>query len=259
MQYIIEQTGKYTLELNLNTKHIGVAVSGGADSAMILWMLCNIITRDKLDIEVSTYRTVHTIRSWQVKYSDQVIKFIKESFPDIKWGKTLTESPEDGSIKSYIDSQGCMHRKLRMEHNDMVTYSGVTLNPPAEEGKKIWRFMWKDRAPNRDWETRDSWLSGTNVKMKHGYECKPFCVYDKRAVLAFYKKYNLLDTLLPLTRTCEGWSEWTNNFTTECKQCWWCIERNWAIADARGIKNWDASKAGFATSYPLPIDNPDYV
>jgi hypothetical protein len=256
MQYTIEQTEKYTLNLNLNADHICIGLSGGADSAILLWILCNIITRDKLDIGVSVYRVVNPERPWHEIRSNMVMEFIKKDFPEIVWEDIITEKPDSLDNNEYVDLQGKSSHALRMKYKSMVSYSGVTLNPTNEIGELIWKDIWKDRSPNRNHERYKHWLPEVNKKVAYGMECKPFCIYDKRAVLAFYKKYDLLDTLLPITRTCEGWKEWTNNFTEECKQCWWCLERNWAIADARGIKNWDPVEAGFHNTFPMPKPNP---
>lgn len=252
----LDETGKYKIKLNLTTKNVGVFLSGGADSAIILYLICHHISKNDLDITISIARTVHHIRSWQEEYSNEVLNFIKGHFPNIKWGTIITDWATGSSQSEYLDSQSRSYKQLRVEYDNLVMYSGVTLNPPEALGKDIWKAIWKDRASNRDWERYDEWIPIENINGPNITSCSPFCLHDKRAVLAFYKKYDLLDSLLPITRTCEGWAEWTENYTKECKQCWWCIERNWAIADARGIKNWDAAKAGYANTYPLPMANP---
>ena len=39
----------------------------------------------------------------------------------------------------------------------------------------------------------------------------------------------LLDSLFPLTYSCEGSIEATKHHTQHCKKCWWCQERYWAF------------------------------
>jgi 7-cyano-7-deazaguanine synthase in queuosine biosynthesis len=51
---------------------------------------------------------------------------------------------------------------------------------------------------------------------------------DKRIVFWLAKEHSILNDMLKLTRSCEG-DQWnTENFTKECGECWWCLERNWA-------------------------------
>ena len=42
-------------------------------------------------------------------------------------------------------------------------------------------------------------------------------------------KYDLIDDLLPITRSCEGWDYMTTNYSETCGECWWCMEREWAF------------------------------
>ena len=49
--------------------------------------------------------------------------------------------------------------------------------------------------------------------------------FDKKELAQIYKEYDLLDTLFPVTRSCEGWQ----NITGHCGKCWWCEERMWGF------------------------------
>jgi len=112
-------------------------------------------------------------------------------------------------------------------------YNGVTLNPPDDIGAAVWKHKWKTRAGSRNWETRQKWMDSTprHKDTPPHTEYLPFIHADKRIVLAFYKKYGLYVSLGSLTRSCEGFIEVTNYFTETCKECWWCIEKEWATAD----------------------------
>ena len=57
----------------------------------------------------------------------------------------------------------------------------------------------------------------------------PFFVINKKWEAEVYKDLNLLDTLFPLTRSCEGSDYETGNYTFHCGKCWWCEERMWAF------------------------------
>lgn len=53
----------------------------------------------------------------------------------------------------------------------------------------------------------------------------PFYNVDKKRIAELYHHYGLMDTLYPLTRSCES------HILTEghCGVCWWCEERQWAF------------------------------
>jgi hypothetical protein len=46
-----------------------------------------------------------------------------------------------------------------------------------------------------------------------------------------YEKYNLMDTLYPVTRSCEwvSYTNWPDPGNNHCGKCWWCQERVWGF------------------------------
>ena len=57
----------------------------------------------------------------------------------------------------------------------------------------------------------------------------PFINKDKSYIKMLYEKYDVLDTLFPLTASCIGWPHETDNGRHPCKVCVWCKERLWAF------------------------------
>ena len=61
----------------------------------------------------------------------------------------------------------------------------------------------------------------------------PWYNVNKKFIAEQYKKFNLLDDLLPLTRSCENRPAKPviiDQFETEpCGKCWWCLEKKWAF------------------------------
>jgi len=63
---------------------------------------------------------------------------------------------------------------------------------------------------------------------------------NKKVVSYFYNHFDLLDSLFPLTRSCEAEMHETSYFTKDCfevrheeKYCWWCRERRWGFEQYR--------------------------
>ena len=54
-------------------------------------------------------------------------------------------------------------------------------------------------------------------------------VKDKSYVKMMYEKYDVLNTLFPLTASCIGWPHETNDGQHPCRICVWCKERLWAF------------------------------
>jgi hypothetical protein len=224
---------EYKIELNLDHEKIGIGMSGGMDSSILLWMLAKHITDNDLDITIYVWTCIHEEKPWQHIHAKKAIKFVKEEFPDVKFGQHKIRTT---SALDYIDNGRLCSWALVEEENITALFNGVTVNPPNEIGESIWRKRWERRATNRDWDKRQFWIDERSeayvmATTPPHTEYLPFVHSDKRIVLAFYKKYGLLASLGALTRSCEGWIEDTNYFTEECKGCWWCIEKEWATAE----------------------------
>ena len=224
----------YEIQLNLNHKDIAIGMSGGMDSSMLLWLLAYHIDKNDLDITIHQWTCIHEEKPVQHIGSKKAIAFVKEAFPNVKFGEHIIKMTEG---KDYIDNGSKLQWELIAKHKITAMFNGVTLNPDEKIGKPVWGNIWEYRAPARDWVHRDKWLKKQEQDNDRYYEYRPFIHTDKRIVLAFYKKYGLLATLAPLTRSCEGWIEDTEKFTIVCNKCWWCVEKEWATAE---IFNYDA-------------------
>jgi hypothetical protein len=221
---------KYEIELDLNHKKIGIGMSGGMDSSILLWLLAHHISEHELDVTIYIWTCIHEEKPGQSVHAKKVVEFVKAEFPNVKFGEHMLRPT---TAKDYIANGTKLAYDLVYKHGITALYNGVTLNPPNEIGEAVWKHKWETRAETRNWETRQKWIDENpvhNDEPPHT-EYRPFIHADKRVVLAFYKKYGLYVSLGSLTRSCEGFIEVTNYFTETCKECWWCIEKEWATAD----------------------------
>ena len=53
----------------------------------------------------------------------------------------------------------------------------------------------------------------------------PLINHNKKSVAKLYKALGVLDTLYPVTRSCET----DEHPGSHCGKCWWCGERKWAF------------------------------
>jgi len=229
-------------------KNIGIGMSGGLDSSLLLWLLAHHINENDLDVTIYVWSCCHEEKSWQHLYAAKAREFVMNAFPNVKFGEHMVRMT---TAKDYIDNGTRLSWDMVAKYNITALFNGVTVNPPEEIGAPLWRKRWKRRAERRDWDNRQWWIDErSECRCDYHTEYLPFIHSDKRIVLAFYKKYGLLASLGALTRSCEGWIEETENFTKECKGCWWCIEKEWATAE---IFNYSAEKS-LATWPELDID-----
>ena len=68
---------------------------------------------------------------------------------------------------------------------------------------------------------------GAKVWGKNTYQ--PFLVANKLFVKGILEKHNILDEIFPLTGSCTGGANITKLWTKPCEECFWCHEKKWAF------------------------------
>lgn len=199
---------------------IGIWCSGGADSSLLLYLLTKKIIDEQLPIKIQPY-SVRRGRPWNPMYAEDVVEFVKDNFdtdvvndliiyyPDIndEYQREIKEF-RDRDIENFI------------QNNIQIMFSGITCNPPHDDNT-----ISKNKERTRD-ENSDRPIVNSSG---FAYYINPFFDINKKHVREIYDKYELTDTLFPITRSCEGADKDTDNYTYHCGKCWWCEERIWAF------------------------------
>lgn len=174
---------------------IHIMVSGGMDSALLLYMIAKLSNGLH---DISTYTVAKTDGAWF--HSKNIIDWAQHRFPNIirhiAVGNPGLE--HDMQVRSgYIEAIA--------KHKAPVLYLGENQNPPAE-------FLMGGLYPNR-------MPPGT----KHPYLVTPFLHLYKSHIAELCKQLDL-DDLIELTHTC------TALMVGRCNECFACTERAWGFS-----------------------------
>jgi 7-cyano-7-deazaguanine synthase in queuosine biosynthesis len=248
-------------------KTLFVNVSGGADSTILLYSLIKYLqstgrTDTKIHLNTVMFHHYDSSNASTMKTVSNMIGFILEhtnAFSLIDSHNFLLRGNENGMYEGYgrykvykthpssiltdrnklVAPTDASHYFLmeigkiissRPDKESCLLLSGKNQNPPigtmvtAQSGKIV------DMQVSSPYQHRNvgyEWvLNGKNGV----HEYHPFGAIDKKEIIAIYKYFNVYDKLLPMTHSCASWNvETTNNFTTECGECWWCLEREWGM------------------------------
>lgn len=186
----------------------GIHLSGGLDSALLFYGLAIykpnssflLVTGSRLDDG-----------SYNLPYAKKVADFIVAT--------TNADILEHVTPVFADRSEG---RSQRGQIVNLLTYDfqldcwagGKTANPPIDLG-----------------DGRDESRDGTNRDISRSLQYEidyysPFTNVDKRQIAEWYKEYNLMDSLYPLTMSCEAPTP-----PRPCGACWWCKEKEWAFGN----------------------------
>lgn len=216
---------------------VGISVSCGADSAVLLYWLMSNIQNDlhiyniiadyrKSVLEPAFDRVVKKCAELTGKKNYFVHKHHVPSPPPELLFKIWTEALDKGEIdilytgftkfppdEVYADWEEKLpewHVQLR-KHDQVLPEFGIEIKippgtnfskPPLSIGGKVVEKLAMD---------------------KRAYS--PLANHDKRSVAKLYKALGILDTLYPVTRSCEN----DNHPESHCGKCWWCNERRWGF------------------------------
>jgi len=222
---------------NPEWKNIGISLSGGADSALLAFLVARQVKSTNIHI-LSNVRMWKT-RPWQRYDSINVYNWLRNHFPDVSFTRHENFIPPDleyGDKGAYIEDEYGQTRSgdqiITRAHAEWVAYTecldawyaGKTKNP---SDPTITKGM-----PDRNPTVEDP---NELVKEHNGVTvCHPFLYTEKDWIVEQYIKYDIMD-LFNITRSCEGDFDHLNyktytpgQYVPECGECFWCQERNWA-------------------------------
>lgn len=198
-------------------KSIGIKISGGADSAIIALALCRYVKEERPDMRIVPITVNHEGKAYQEQFSKGVIKHLQaiegDLFDEHEVGY-CSEGPQ------YVISQDNLVSQLYRDGIIDCHYVGITKNPSDDVMQTMSNGrdgVDLDRTPG---EQLKATVNGTNTSFK------PLVNIDKKGVAELYETLGVMDTLFPLTRSCENF---TDDFSHHCGECWWCKERHWGF------------------------------
>lgn len=223
-----------------NWTNIAISVSGGADSALLAYLLCSMApttTRIHIISHIRMWRT----RPWQQYDSQSVYNYLIEKFKNLNFKQHMNfiaPELEYGNIGPILtDTYGkkvsgdnieirAFAEYVCFQENVDAYYNAVTRNP---------RGINLGGMPERNVDPTPDNKRLLTVKHMDRWALHPFRFTEKSWVIRQYLRLGIAD-LLEITRSCEGEFENINYQTYRkgqdvpvCGKCFWCKEREWAI------------------------------
>ncbi len=220
------QTVDFPIDYINSLDTIGVTLSGGTDSALLLHMVAKYTTATILP-----YCGIDLERPAHIWVARDILDIVRENFPDRKilpfyefdldckdpiWiakAEAIREPLDpkgSGLVKKVIIRSHTRELKNTGKVDNIM--SAITSNPP------------RGAIPQAKVEER-RYVKHPKSTLIHN----PFINIDKKWIAGMYTKENILDTIYPLTASCIGFAHATNHFTEPCKVCYWCHEKLWAF------------------------------
>ena len=204
------KTVDYFEKFPRHVERVGISLSGGADSALILYLLA----KEMQDREQETY--IYPIHGYDVsrknvyswKAAEAVISSVKYHLRD--WHNIIKKPHIFAYDKNLPISKEEYHKAnyeyISTRHSLDFVIRGVTQGMPNA---------------GRPLKTGDA-DSAELTRLSKETWVLPFGDVDKKFIAHWYNELNL-DSLLSMTSSCIA------DQTEPCGECWWCKEKYWAF------------------------------
>lgn len=205
--------GPVVIDVPYHYDKIGVKISGGADSAIMTYMLA-LYKKQVRNISLIPVTVINAIKPHQHIFSRRVLDFIENELNVRFESHQILQDLVDPN--EYNEAQRLFIKELRSKRIIQAHFTGITENPDIE----------LDPTGNFTGDsTRDKSLGYKNTSCNKSFF--PFENINKKAIAELYDHYGIMDSLFPLTRSCENSKI---HFTEpHCGKCWWCLERKWGF------------------------------
>ena len=235
-------------------KVVVVSLSGGCDSASALYLTAKHFPN--IEIYPLTFQDVRC--KWDALAAEQIVKFIQKKFPKAKLNDIFIDKYDDLDEATYPKAKHMIENDKRYktctltqmskinqldEGNERfmrqwpgcIRLDGMTANPPIDVRMKFSDYMIKN-IPNFNFTDKE--IDRVRGELRRDNPNKPELTYNvyqpfvnvnKKFVADIFRQEGLMEELYPITRSCVGGANQTNNFTEWCWQCFWCYEKAWAF------------------------------
>jgi len=230
-------------------EYIGIRLSGGIDSAILCYVVLKYFPHIKL-VPITFYNKLRPIAESSVA---NVLRVLNDLNPNNNlMPQEVGIFDTTGFVRTIKDHDGIKYHPKdifqrqfvkdmfdRHEGKLNLVLSGETHNPPIQDQAALGmedQFM-KDRNA-----TRDDLLRVYSYKDITKYEYSPFRNYDKKQIAGVCRELGLMDTLFPVSETCETEPHKYVGYVLKekfgmiydrpgiepCQGCWPCREKFWA-------------------------------
>jgi tRNA(Ile)-lysidine synthase TilS/MesJ len=218
-----------TIELPAEIKKVGVMMSGGADSALLLYLYAKYMKEERNDISIIPV----IIDTWErpnyVTFPEKIIAFVEKEL-SVKIQKMQVSDPV--LLKDKLKTEKKL-LKYCYESNIIECHVNGITNAPSIKELPYPYNMTLEYDPAKPMPMGQYWNRlrlSKKIKPEIKYEnnqifVTPIFNINKKSIVEIYKKFNLFETLWYLTSGCDNRTTYEED---PCKYCFFCYERNWA-------------------------------
>lgn len=223
-KFYLDNKKTVTIPFSFKWDTVGISLSGGLNSTLLLFLLVKTFQKQEFNVKIQPITFKFADRVDSSTNVPAIIDKIKEitGYTNINGSKFYSASIEES--EDPIKKNEFFKKPLK----DMIDnwevdqwFNGNISNPPENI---------RSTMINND----KRHLSRDNPQSIYNTEgdASPLLLIDKADVIKFYINYDIIDSLAPLTISCDQKLSviLDNNLSVPCNQCWWCDTRKYGYS-----------------------------
>ena len=220
-------------------KNIAIRLSGGPDSAIIYYAICNFY-KDDLTTNIFPMTMASPLRPHSIKKATDVIntvakltgRYPTQHYTVFHFAHNVNNEWPINSIE-YTKSQEELESMVFNTKQIDARYAGLSINCPIDELTTMVNQFdnsidYQKSLATRD-QSRDVPTEAPVCKLDNITMYLPFAHHDKRTVFQVYKDYDVVESLYPVTWSCENDMQMQSDNPLHCGTCYFCLERIYAF------------------------------
>ena len=208
---------------------IGIWLSGGADSSLLCYMLADKLIRENHNIKIlpiSVQKRPGEMVTAEVLAKIKELLDAEHVFKDHLMYRNPEDWREDAEYRALFKQK---HHEHLIDGRYQCVVSGITCNTSHSEQTQVGQPIIQEVEVKRGLDVVKDLIKYSAMvyegQVIEDIEFRPFFNVNKKGIAAKYAELDLLDTLFPVTKSCEN----RDMLEGHCGECWWCLERLWAF------------------------------
>ena len=217
---MIFENSQDTIEISIpdTVKNVGIKLSGGADSAIVCYMVAKHVVEERPDVAIYAITSNAEGKEYQVDFAKRVMSTVSD-LTGVKFAGHFTNLARTDNSENYTADQDKLTESLYKKQIIEMHFAGITANPTPAEAPELYGDVAAMPSDDRSKQSEKRLY-------QNGQSYRPLINTDKRGVAELYHNLGVIDSLFPVTRSCEAY---TSNFSKHCGKCWFCKERYWGF------------------------------
>ena len=197
-----------SLSIEIPDGRIGLSLSGGADSALLAYILLKHAT-GPIHIFTTVDKGVNQKSSY---YAPLVIKKCMDLTGNYRVRHHIN------LIEKYDREKFLKNLRFQFKFRKLTTmFMGTTELPPDDVLNTF-----STKLPDEIYDRRNPSLE-KDIYWKNFYN--PLMNHNKKEIRTLYEELGIIEDVFPLTNSCTDGTDKLDH----CGVCWWCQERKWAF------------------------------